>query len=265
MSADVYIGSKYYHVDRRPGTSYILNRQAFIANLGKKAEELNIAIQTHDKISSLSELHSDFIIDGSGCPSIIKREFGFDRGFKGVTFQHTIENCNVFNPEMVEIHYSKKFGYYWVFPRNPDKNEVNVGVGFILDFGYDIKKMLEEFKQKRGITGKVNYVSGGLIPIGLQPPYKYKNILFVGDAGVGAFPFSGQGIYRALLSGDAAGKLIATGKEKKYPHIINEMFIKWDIIGKTFIRVNLILRRINEQFVIFNLNKFISIDEVLHI
>ena len=263
--ADVFIGSEYYPIDRQPGTSCILNRQAYIAYLGKAAENIDVDIQTHDKISSIDELHSDHIIDASGCPSIVKRELHLEKGFKGVTLQHTIANCNQFNPNKVIIHYSKKFGYFWIFPRDPKAKEVNVGVGIIQDFGYDLKKMLEDFKYKHGISGSVSYVSGGLIPLGLQRPFRYRNILFVGDAGVGAFPFSGQGIYRALLSGFTAGQLIAQGKEKQYPYLVNKMFIKWDILGKSFILMNLVLRRINEYFVFYTLNKFINVDEVLHI
>jgi flavin-dependent dehydrogenase len=252
-------------MDREPGTSCILNRQAFIDQLGEEANKLDVNIYLNDKIKSFGELSCDYIIDASGCPSTIKRELGFSRGYTGVTFQHTIENCNVFNSKNVKIFYSKKFGYFWIFPRDPQKKEVNVGVGFIQDFGYDLKKTLEEFKQQHGIVGTVSYVSGGLIPMGLQPPLKYKNILFVGDAGVGTFPFSGQGIYRALLSGHTAGRLIAGGKENTYPYIIKKMFIKWDIIGKSFILINLWLRKINEQFVLYSLNKFISVDKLLHI
>ena len=86
---------------------------------------------------------------------------------------------------------------------------------------------------------------GGLVPLGLQRPLLYRNILFVGDAGVGTFPFTGQGIYRALMSGEIAGRCIAQRKLKKYPFIIREEFLKWDLIGSTFIRMNMVFRKIN--------------------
>ena len=264
-SGEIYVGSKYHHMKREPGTSCILNRQAYIAYLGEEVEQQDVRIQKHDKITSIDELSSDIIIDASGCPSTVKRALQIDYGFKGVTYQHTITNCNQFNPDKVCIHYSKKFGYFWIFPRDPKSKEVNVGVGFIQDFGYNLKEMLDDFKREQEISGSVCYVSGGMIPLGLQRPLKFRNILFVGDAGVGTFPFSGQGIYRALLSGHHAGRLIAQRKEKQYPHLMRKMFIKWDVIGKSFILTNLVLRRINEMFVLYTLNRFISIEEVLHI
>ncbi|MBU0498222.1 MAG: NAD(P)/FAD-dependent oxidoreductase [Candidatus Thermoplasmatota archaeon] len=262
--AEVDIGSKHYSVTRKPGTSCILNRQAFIAYLGNQAEQVGVQIQTHDKIFSNTELSCEYIVDASGCPSTIKRELGIDHGFKGVTYQQSITDCNVFVSDLVQIQYSEKFGYFWVFPRDPLKKEVNLGIGFIGDFGYNIKQMLEEYKSQRNITGSVEYVVGGLIPLGLQRPFKHRNILFVGDAGVGAFPFSGQGIYRALLSGDTAGKLIASGNAHQYPHMINKMFIKWDMLGKMFIYANYVFRRIDDSLVLYSLNNFISIDDMIH-
>ena len=109
--------------------------------------------------------------------------------------------------------------------------------------------MLERFKKEHNIEGKINYVLGGPIPGGLQRPLKYKNILFVGDAGVGAFPLTGQGIYRALLSGEAAGQCIALNYPRKYPHLMNQMFIKWDVIGKSFVRLIYVLREVGPKSV----------------
>jgi flavin-dependent dehydrogenase len=101
-------------------------------------------------------------------------------------------------------------------------------------------------------------VTGGLIPVGLQRPFKYENILFVGDASVGSFPSTGQGIYRALLSGDVAGKCIAHNQVNRYPHMINKMFIKWDLICKVFTSTNLIFRNINPQLVLKNFEYYIK-------
>ena len=77
----------------------------------------------------------------------------------------------------------------------------------------------------------------------------YKNILFVGDAGVGSFPLTGEGIYRALLSGEIAGRCIAEGRAKDYKKEINKAFLKWDIAGKTFIKINKALENVGEDAV----------------
>jgi len=262
----VIVGSKKHVFYREPGVLYILNRPEFICQLARKAEKLGVIIQTDDKIKTINNLDGKFIVDASGCPSTIKRELGIKRGIEGVTYQHTIENSNCFISDTLKIIYTGKGGYFWIFPRDPNKKEINIGIGFYRgNFGYDLKNMLEEFKEKQKIEGTVNYVVGGLVPAGLQRPLLRNNILFVGDAGVGTFPFTGQGIYRALISGDVAGRCIARGYPKKYPHIMNQKFIKWDLIGKIFIRANYIFRRINPKLVLASLNYFTDFSNMIHL
>ena len=258
-TSETIVGEKKYILHRKPGTSYVLNRQEFINQLGKEAEKLDVKIQTDDKIKSIEYLDGDYIIDASGCPSSIKRELGFDRGMKGYTYQQTIEDCNYFVSSTVKIISTEDCsGYYWIFPRDPEKKEVNIGVGVIADASHNLKEMLEWFKEKQGISGKINYVTGGLIPAGIQKPLKYKNILFVGDAGVGTFPLSGQGIYRALLSGETAGKCIAMNHPEKYPKYMYQYFIKWDVIGKNALRVTKILNKVGEKAVLYFYHNFLD-------
>jgi flavin-dependent dehydrogenase len=196
------------------------------------------------------------LVDASGCPSMVKRELNLKPGYIGKTYQETLENANCFCCDTIRIIFSPFGGYFWVFPRNPEKNEVNVGVGVFGDFGYNLREMLHVFKEEQSITGTVNYVVGGLIPLGLQRPFLYKNILFVGDTGAGAFPFSGQGIYRALMSGDIAGRCIGQNNIKKYPSIIRKEFTQWDMLGLIFIRMNMVFRKINPVLFCHTLNLF---------
>ena len=264
INVETIIGSKTYVVKRAPGASCILNRQEFICQLAREAEKLGAVIQTNDKIKTISDLDGNYIIDASGCPSSIKRELGLNRGIKGMTYQQTLEDANCFISDTVKIFFTESFGYYWIFPRNPIKKEINIGVGLIGNFDCNLRDMLEVFKEKQEISGKINYVTGGLIPAGLQRPLMYKNILFVGDAGVGSFPLTGQGIYRALISGDVAGKCIALKYPKKYPYIINQKFIKWDIIGKTFIYVDYIFKKMESKAVLTLLKYFVDLRGGIH-
>jgi flavin-dependent dehydrogenase len=256
LTGDVAVGDNRYSAGRPPGVACILNRQEFICQLARDAEKHGAVIQTNDKIRSFHDLDADYIIDASGCPSTIKRELGFNRGIKGTSYQQTVENANCFTGDTIKIFFTSYSGYFWIFPRDPEKKEVNVGIGLMGDFGYNLKQLLEDFKQEQNITGTVNYVTGGLVPLGLQPPLMYKKILFVGDAGVGAFPMTGEGIYRALMSGDIAGRCIGKGHPRRYPHCMYQEFIKWDLFGTNFIRLNNVLRRINKELTLRTLNVF---------
>jgi len=264
LRGEIEIGKKKYFYERKPKTAFMLNRQEFICQLVRDAEKLGVKIRPNNKVKSFKDLDGDYIIDASGCPSAIKRELNLNKGFKGVTYQQTIENCNIFKPNTVEIKFLGTFGYIWIFPRDPEKKEINLGIGYSADFGYNLKNVLENFKKEREITGKINYVCGGLIPLGLQRPFAYKNILFVGDAGVGAYMLNGQGIYRALISGDIAGRCIAGGYVKKYSSIINKEFMRWDLLGKNFTRINKIFRKINPSIVIKSLEIFTKLTKTTH-
>ena len=254
LHADAIVGKKHYFAQRPPGVGFILNRQEYICQLARDAEKHGVILQTNDKIKSIDSLDGDVIVDGSGCPSTVKRELNLGTGFIGTTYQETLENSNCFHCDTIQIIFTSILGYFWIFPRNPEKKEVNIGVATLGKFGYNLREMLTSFKEEHHITGTVNYVVGGLVPLGLQRPFLYRNILFVGDAGVGAFPLSGQGIYRALMSGDIAGRCIAQRKLKKYPSIIRKEFIQWDLIGSTFIRMNLVFRKINPELFLTSLN-----------
>jgi flavin-dependent dehydrogenase len=260
--AEVFVGNKKYVYDRKPGTAFILNRQEFISQLCKWSEELGTIINTNDKINSFQKLNGDYIIDASGCPSVIKRKFGFKKGIKGFSYQQTLENANCFISDKIKMYYAAYGGYYWIFPRDPNKREINVGVGLDCNTGYNLKKLLESFKKKHKIEGNINYILGGLIPEGFQNPLKFRNILFVGDAGIGAHVLSGQGIYRALISGDVAGRCIAYKYPERYPKIMRKFFLKEDWKMIKLMRMNNILRKINPDLVLSSINRFAGLEKI---
>ena len=243
-----HLGNKTYTAMNEQSIGVVLNRQEFIHQLGEQARLLEIEIQTNDRIKSVNDLDGDYLIDASGCPSTVKKELEIDKGLRGISYQQTIQDSNCFKSDTLHVYFSEDIvGYYWIFPRNPKINEVNIGVGTLQEYkNIRLKDTLESFKTSKHITGVVNHVAGGLVPAGLQPPVKYGNILFVGDAGVGTHPILGKGIYRALLSGKIAGQCIAEEQPNKYPKIIRNEFIKWDIIGKCYIHFSKLMKSINK-------------------
>jgi flavin-dependent dehydrogenase len=243
-------------INRFASSPMTIDRQGFLAHLGKKAEELGVDLQTRDKITSVSDLKGAYIVDASGCPSTIRKDLGRTQGRNAKSYQQTIENCNVFLADTVRFIFKNSMGYYWIFPRDPAKKEINLGVGILGNFTGNSKELLASFKKEWGIQGDVNYTTGGLIPVGLQKPLTYKNIIFVGDAGVGTFPITGEGVPRAILSGEIAGKCIVSGHVHHYPSLIKRQFLKWDIAGKTCLTAGNILQRIGRNAYETSLNSF---------
>jgi flavin-dependent dehydrogenase len=255
---EMIIGKKTYvqSQSKIKTPAFMLNKPAFTDQLAKKAKEYNVTIQTKKRISKITELSSDIIVDASGCPSIIKKSLHLDNGMKGLTYQETLNNCNVFDEHRIKIYYFGKVGYYWIFPRNPKEKEVNVGVGILGNYNKSLRMLLDSFKQKMNIVGNPVYYAGGLIPLGLQRPLQTKNILFVGDAGVGTFPYLGEGIRRSLISGEIAAKCIATGHTEKYSSLIMKRFFLWDFIGKSGIHMAKTLSIISEDAMFFLLHRY---------
>ena len=158
----------------------------------------------------------------------------------------------------MKIVFTSDCGYYWIFPRDPEKKEINFGIGAIGKKPDNLKKRLNTIKEQENITGKINHETGGFIPVGIQKPLMHKNILFVGDAGVGSFPLTGEGIYRALLSGELAGKCIAESRAKAYPKEIRKAFLAWDLVGNTFIKINKAFENIGEDAVFFIWHRYLD-------
>lgn len=243
---------------------YVLNKQKFIRQIAKKAEKLGAEISTNDKIRTLKKLKGNYIVDASGCPSFVKNKLNLGYGKLAIGYQHTLENSNIFDKDAVKVIFKDEAGYYWIFPRDPKKSEVNVGVGVINSNKCNLVKMLEKFKNEYKITGEKNYSTGGLIPLGLQRPLKYKNILFVGDAGVGTFPIWAEGNYRANLSGKTAARCIANNYPEKYPIITNRHYIKWDTIGKFYLSTYKLFAKIGPR-AFHQLLRFVFSDRITKI
>ena len=142
--------------------AFILNRPEFICQLSKKAEQLGVNIFSNNKIKEKNQLNGDYIIDASGCPSIFKKNYRLNRGIKGIGYQQTISNSNNFINDTIKIQYTNELGYYWIFPRDPIKKEINVGYGIyninkIKCENINLKKKLETFKLENSINGTIQY------------------------------------------------------------------------------------------------------------
>jgi flavin-dependent dehydrogenase len=263
--AEMIFEKKSYVYDRKPNSAFVLNRQEFIVQLLNLAKKLGAEINTNDRVKSINDLDGKYIVDASGIPSPIKKELGLKSGIKGYTYQQTLEDSNWFYPDRIKIFFPKYVGYFWIFPRNPEKNEINFGMGYFGKPGqFNLKEQLEKFKLEKNIKGKINHQTGGLIPCGITRPVLYNNILFVGDSGVGAFPLTGQGIYRALMSGDFAGIAITNDNPKQYIRLVNKAFVKWDVVGKNIIRTIKFLLKLHPTLAYFAYSSYTKFGHATH-
>jgi len=110
--------------------------------------------------------------------------------------------------------------YSWVFPQ---KEGVSAGTGA---FGHaEIKSLWQRFLVRRGLK------SGGLlrgyrIPLWQGDLYHSGRILFVGDAAGQVMPFTCEGIYYAMKSGEFAAMAVLAGKAEDYKRLWEKRFQK---------------------------------------
>ena len=112
-------------------------------------------LRRNDKINSIKNLDGNYIIDASGCPSFIKKELGLKKGLIGSSYQQTLENSNFFDPHTVKFFASEKNGYFWIFPRNPKKTEINIGIFLFGKRTHKCKNLLEAFKEENKIRYEI--------------------------------------------------------------------------------------------------------------
>ncbi len=113
--------------------------------------------------------------------------------------------------------FNKIRGYGWVFPK---KEHVNVGLGEMLSTTRNLKRSFFEyvdFLKKSGIIPKDLDPRGykaALVPIrGPLSKVYADRVLLAGDAAGFVYPFSGEGIYFAMVSGEIAADVLITALE----------------------------------------------------
>ncbi|MFA5330837.1 MAG: NAD(P)/FAD-dependent oxidoreductase [Methanoregula sp.] len=103
-------------------------------------------------------------------------------------------------------------GYLWVFPKG--KGTANVGVGISgkkSGPGHRAKDYLDRFIRSHFPGGKcIEFVAGGVPVCRPLPSTVADGLMIVGDAARVVDPFTGGGIYNALLTGRLAGDVAAT-------------------------------------------------------
>jgi geranylgeranyl reductase family protein len=103
-------------------------------------------------------------------------------------------------------------GYAWIFPKG---DHLNVGLYSLSSAASLTRSRLLSYVSNRlgtdlvdGVTGQYLGIGGGESPAEYVQPDLRDRVFLVGDAGGFADPLTGEGIYGALLSGQAAAKAI---------------------------------------------------------
>lgn len=164
---------------------------------------------TEDRVDLMTEtehLVARYLIGADGANSTIARHTGdCPSAFAGFAIE-----CHVRTAQSYEMEFDfgiVPFGYGWVFPK---RDHLNVGIYTNLPGkGVVTIDCLRDYAKARLGTGEIDSIIGH--PIGLGGPgYRphSKRVFLVGDAAGLVDPLLGEGIYNAIISGQAAAASI---------------------------------------------------------
>ncbi|MBA1335409.1 MAG: hypothetical protein HPY66_1032 [Firmicutes bacterium] len=217
---------------------YIIDRRTFDYELSRKAEDLGVEVLDSMKVDSVRQkdsyyivrsgrysFSSRYIIGADGSHSIVSRDLGFgtylDSYFYGFALGVNISSesgipsrCRIYSLPIPT-------GLGWCFngPR-----EMNVGLGACTQFSKRLTKMTEEFisgvRKSTGMDIPFSKLKGGFLKTGgWKRRIAHRGAFLVGDAAGLAEPFSGEGLYAAVMSGrEAAGFILNREKGEGENH-----------------------------------------------
>lgn len=221
--------------------AYTVRRLKFDASLVEAAEKqgahayLGTSLQTIDftrKEAYLSDgykLEYSVLIGADGALSQVRRFADLPKNEMGFCVESHVPWELLKNPDRlrtggIEIYYGDyPNGYGWIFPC---KDSVAVGVGNLAQ-GMSEKEILTQYHQflTDVLASDDIKPTGAYLPSGtsvvLGTPL-YENICLIGDAAGLIDPFTGEGIYYALLSAKAAADAIVSG-QPPYPEYERRM------------------------------------------
>lgn len=156
--------------------------------------------------SAEGELSARFVVGADGANSQIRRLIGDAAWFRAGFALEAQVPCSSYWPDMHLDFGVVRDGYGWVFPKG---RHVNVGLYSESQQEKITRSRLAEYIRKKLDTHKYDCVIGHYLGMGGRSNlYTRRRILLAGDAAGLVDPLTGEGIYNAIVSGQAAARAI---------------------------------------------------------
>lgn len=179
-------------------------------------------------------LRARMVVAADGVHSVLAKRLGVNARWPRTHLaidmmeETPIETLAADRPDVLWVAYAPGGldGYAYVFPK---VRHVNVGIGCVLshfdrevhDAPYDLQRRFVESLTSRGVLrGRSDRASFTpfLIPVGGPlPRAAHGRVIFAGDAGGFVHAITAEGIYYAMVTGELAGRAVATAGAAKEP------------------------------------------------
>lgn len=175
----------------------------------------------HIIVNRSEKIYFRCLVGADGSNSITRRYLGLGRTRLGMGLQYLLSSAR---HRDIEIHFDANLfstGYAWIFPH---KAYVSIGTGGDLNRirPKQLKKNLDTWLAQKKISPAKGFFQAFPINCDFRG-WWFNNIFLIGDAAGLASEFSGEGIYQALVSGEAvAGAILnPAGRPVKLQKVIS--------------------------------------------
>jgi geranylgeranyl reductase family protein len=193
--------------------------------------EITQAFESRDGVELKTREGQSFraprVIAADGVYSVVARRLGLNPGWPGTSLALDMmeetphDRLRAIDPDTmwVTYGYGGSEGYAYVFPK---RDHVNVGVGFVLDYyrqrvkrpPFEVQSSLvETLGRGRVLSGSSSRTHFTPYQIPVAGPLRRTSsprVLVAGDAGGFVNGITAEGIYYAMVSGDLAGRALAS-------------------------------------------------------
>lgn len=198
--------------------TFVVPRVVFDARLASAAEERGAALQRHkvraiefsdDSVAIDGHLRARVVVGADGANSVVRRSAGLSlntRSHTALALRGYETAARGGHEQFITMTGASSPAYAWVFPLTG--GDANVGYGEVLGARTSSRTYLRDRMQHLlEDIGVIDGLRAHLLPLSSQRPRQPDGrVLLAGDAASLINPFTGEGIFYAVLSGMLAGE-----------------------------------------------------------
>lgn len=216
-STSIYSEKRFIHTKINSPLVYTVNRKKLGAWQSKQIDRSMIRVMNNSKVTDIhcdrvvvnnsEEFGYTFLVGADGYNSVVRKYLNLplERRLIGIQYQVPVREVI----PCLELYFNSRYfhsWYAWVFPHKTTLAVGCIGNPDVISSGR-LKSNFHTWLDEKGIDiSEAVYQSS---PISYDyRGFRFNNIFLVGEAGGFASGLSGEGIYQALVTGEAAARTI---------------------------------------------------------